>query len=669
MKMITLVNGEQVQETVNTSHYANGLLTEKGHFINFNVARRINPDLNMLLLDHVEKFYNIFDKTEREAVILEMNKKYSNVFLIYAMNNDNGLYTIRIVENVNIYNITSYQSDYKDSNTMMYVFFKPAIYDYLKSVSNWVKYQSIRLRHNLTSTDIRHIHTYIRNKEVNHEHKTIITSLPEALKGNYGLLGMPLFLQLTDKLKHTGFIYIDGKLHCANTHIFSGSHAKNKIAYFNECENHYYPSDWVHDSDLDLIIPKNYAENIASEIYINEGDEQMEIDHNDMSYDATCGYYDNDTRLVIDGELINRDETVCLHNGEIVHEDDAVYVEDEGEFYLESDCVRLANGNWNLRNNSIRLDNGDWYADNDDEIASCDDCGDNFHLDDLMYNENTGENYCESCRDNHGSLYRKGYGCDVLDYKGYGKTSLFINKEPVYLGLELETYVHESNDDEVNNFSSSCSYAIPTEDGSLDSNRGCEFIFRPEGLETQKDNVNNLIDKIGSCLNHRTKDTYDKDYGLHVHVSSHFLGFASKLKIQKFVSRCATNFRKYVGKRDHTEYQRSMYNDKFIQLNTDRYHMVNIGNPKTIEFRFPAGIVSKNHINLNLENALAVTMFCKFELSVMTLRSDKSQAWEQYVEYVIKNKKQFPLLSDAMQSYLADKTKETANETTLANCA
>ena len=97
--------------------------------------------------------------------------------------------------------------------------------------------------------------------------------------------------------------------------------------------------------------------------------------------------------------------------------------------------------------------------------------------------------------------------------------------------------------------------------------------------------------------------------------------------------------------------------------------MVNINNPKTIEFRFPAGIVSKNHINLNLENALAVTMFCKFELSVMTLRSDKSQAWEQYVAYVLKNKKQYPLLSEAMQSYLADKTKQLANETALADCA
>ena len=116
------------------------------------------------------------------------------------------------------------------------------------------------------------------------------------------------------------------------------------------------------------------------------------------------------------------------------------------------------------------------------------------------------------------------------------------------LGTNKEQHItitspNKLSDDEVNNFSSSCSYAIPTEDGSLDSSRGCEFIFRPEGLEVQKDNVNDLIDKIGSCLNHRTKDTYDEDYGLHVHASSHFLGFASKLKIQKFVSRCATNFR------------------------------------------------------------------------------------------------------------------------------
>ena len=66
-----------------------------------------------------------------------------------------------------------------------------------------------------------------------------------------------------------------------------------------------------------------------------------------------------------------------------------------------------------------------------------------------------------------------------------------------------------------------------------------------------------------------------------------------------------------------------------------------------IEYRFPKSLVNEVHINMNLEMALAVTMYCKYHLSSVKLdtRSDKATALKGFIDYVSANKMQYPLLN------------------------
>lgn len=246
------------------------------------------------------------------------------------------------------------------------------------------------------------------------------------------------------------------------------------------------------------------------------------------------------------------------------------------------------------------------------------------------------------------------YDTDVLRVKGYGKTPLFINKKPVYVGLEIEALaIDDSGEIEnINKFSTQSTYLVPTKDGSLDDDFGIEFIFRPEGLEEQKANVADFVDSVDCSLDHDFND----NYGIHVHVSNHFLGKATKLKIQNFVS---LNCKHYVtiGGRESTGYQK-VKDDHFNQLNRDRYQMVNILPAHTIEFRFPASIIEEDHINLNLENALATVMFCKFHLNLLDLRKDHETAFLQYCKFVKSNSAQYPLLAEKLDEISLTITNE-----------
>lgn len=495
------------------------------------------------------------------------------------------------------------------------------------------------------------------SKAMNQEF-TFATVLPECLKnGNMPLVGMALFLQVTDAMNHSGLVLDNGVLKQGK--LFNSGNNKVYFLKSSKYQYHYYPKNWVVLYETSLTVPKSFAENAELEIYINENDDSDYLSNSEIVFSHSCGYYNNEDKIVHDHDLYDKDDIVILHNGDTCHIDNACWIDSEDEYYHEDDCVMDHRGNSILESESVYI-NGEYYHNTDDALSTCDDCNETFHYESLIYHERNEESYCSDCYHDHSDrLERKDYSSNVLNYKGYGHTELYINKKPVYVGLELECKVYDGYEDEVNDFTNNCKYAIGTEDGSLDSNLGIEYIFRPEGLEQQKENVSDLISEIEDYLEHTKSHYYDADYGLHVHVSSHFLGHATKLKIQNFVN---DNF-KYlckIGGRESTTYQD--YKDtNWKELSNRRYNFVNICNSATIEFRFPAAIINEDHINMNLELALALTMFCKFNLSILTLKNDSHRAWLDFYSFLMDNKKTYPLLANKVDQMMIESINQSLN--------
>ena len=175
-------------------------------------------------------------------------------------------------------------------------------------------------------------------------------------------------------------------------------------------------------------------------------------------------------------------------------------------------------------------------------------------------------------------------------------------------------------------------YSIPTQDGSLDDERGVEFVFKPDNFEGHRENIANFISDYEDLLEHDAGD----GYGLHVHVSSSHLTDFQKIKIQNFVSLFDGQVRA-IGKRDETIYQRKKPINKGGDLkhkHYGKYSSVNTSKDSTIEFRFPKALIDGDHIMLNLQLAHAISSYC---YSVGMLQISKN-GFDGFFSYLAKCK-------------------------------
>lgn len=448
------------------------------------------------------------------------------------------------------------------------------------------------------------------------------------------------------------------------------------FAVNNDVSYHNFPKNWVIGVN-GISYPISYAKQKNIEIIglmdnsiLSESIGRIN-DIQNLKYSHSCGYYNADTCLIKNFHVCKKENLVRLCNdGGSVHISNAVYFESRGGYVHINSCV-LVNGDYHHTSDVVNI-RGENYLRSDPRVSVCSSCGSaeigaQFTL--------IGDaSVCRNCVDSFSRhLIKKCYSTNVIDHKGFGSSSMKISGENVYLGLELECFAdyNSSSRKEVvlglNTYdvSKENTYCVATQDGSLDGEHGVEYIFRPEGLLQQQRNVKHFIENAGQFL---AEDAGD-GYGLHVHVSSHFLSDVDKLKIQNFISIFEKYFRS-IGARNKTEYQYK----KDVSSNRDmrrgcsnRYSMVNTGNPATIEYRFPKSLVDEVHINTNLEMSLAVTMFCKYHLSSVSMDFKKkdSSSLEKFIEYVAKNKKQYPLLHafNSVEKNVVDKKLEKYRST------
>lgn len=440
----------------------------------------------------------------------------------------------------------------------------------------------------------------------------------------------------------------------------SGKVARREgVAYIDETIYQYHPRHWMIAENgkyypISHIRKHNMKVVVINDINMNTA----AIPYEDLNgaFSRSKGWYNLDKLFNYRGRLYKVEDAVVLYDGRKVPSDIACFVERHNAWFMHREVVSTRGGELELSGECFEYD-GEYYHKESSSFSTCGLCdhkapsevftpiGDEV--------SGFGELVCSSCKDRSTrTLIRMCYSTDVLNVKGFGTTPLKINNEGVYVGLELETYA-DYNDENANRVllglnkltASKQDHFIATRDGSLCGEQGVEYIFRPEGLNIQKRNVAEFVRNTEGLL---AKDAGD-GYGLHIHVSDHFLTRVDKLKIDNFVSLYEKYFRA-IGKRDGTEYQRRKEIDRNAQLKyykDGKYKMVNISRTGTVEYRFPKSLVDEVHINMNLELAQAVTMFCKYHFSNVLLNIKKcdGKALRDFINYVSDNKKIYPLLN------------------------
>ena len=413
----------------------------------------------------------------------------------------------------------------------------------------------------------------------------------------------------------------------------------------------FLPSQYCKDNDIGCIDEEKNM--------FNAGDENIKFSN-------SCGWYNSDEFVVYDGCLYDVEEMVEDYSGKMIPVGDATWCEREDEYVHSSDVVECVYvRSWDetetvyTRSCNTWRFNGDYFHD-DSSYSHCPECED--IVPDSEQHREHGE-YCSSrCEEQHNtdSLTRYEYHTDVRQKKGFGTPYLKIKGLPVYTGIELECYVNDGSFDEANEFIDSCGYAIPTRDGSLSCENGVEYVFRPESMKNQIANVRDFVSNNGDNLyEDATNENDDNEtYGLHIHVSSHFLSNLDKIKIVTFANKYLHMITD-IGKRDAFGYAKSRdvhLSKRHLELSYDRYQLVNTTPAHTIEYRFPKSIVTVRHIGLNIQLCWAMTMYCAYHCSFTSLKSNK--ALEGFKQYVKDNAKEYELLFKHFYPQAAQQLKD-----------
>ena len=493
------------------------------------------------------------------------------------------------------------------------------------------------------------------------DHALYVNQFAEYIKQGFLVVNEASFLQF-DIVENTTFrnvFYIENKSFkrtddTSEFSLYSELPTHISISAYNVrytkgfIQHNEYHNDITFDltgENTTLPLPIGYVYHEALECLDSEIVDFTFDDNTKFSY--SCGYYDSEKMVVIEHDLYDIEDTVTLENGRIVQYDDAVWCEEIQEYHLLRDCTQLGNGGWLPDDQVIRTANGCYYSANDGDISPCDGCGENFHCNDLHYNEHDYCSYCENCYEEHGSRLknRLSYSTNVINYHGFGDHQNKINGKLIYIGFELECLADEDEAEELddtlidmqhgnNNFD----YCVPTMDGSLNDSYGVEFIFKPDSLENHSENLDHFIDNVGSQL----YKTAGNGYGLHVHVSNNFLTNFDKIKIQNFASIHDSKLR-FIGGRDETGYQPKKMLGKTSDMkkgNANKYQAVNISPCSTIEFRFPVSLVDHGHIMRNLQLAYSICLYVKYHCNYANIND-----FNLYLKW-LKTDKQFKLLSD-----------------------
>ena len=371
------------------------------------------------------------------------------------------------------------------------------------------------------------------------------------------------------------------------------------------------------------------------------------------------------------------DYAYCEHCGEYVCESE-IYVVDAGtsaEQYVCEDCLEYNDGTY------FRCANcGDWHTYSHDcardvhgygEICDncygygnfgyCDGCNEYFHDDDLHYNEEDGNTYCEDCwadiepaEDERHKLQRYGYKPTPIPRTRKKCTCNQCSDIPELLfGLELEVDKGEyrERDAAISEIADASEDVYMKSDGSLDT--GFEIVTHPCTLEYHMYQFKwRHITSIAKKHGFKSHDA--RTCGLHVHVGRYQLGdgydeqkdtIAKVLllvdrhwdalvkfsrrnpsQLDRWAARPAID-RPRAGETDAIAMRKALRAD-----NGNRYQAVNLCNSGTIEFRLFNGTLKRDTIIATIQLLSNLCLYAKGHTATECMTSKWSDL-TQFTQY------------------------------------
>lgn len=260
----------------------------------------------------------------------------------------------------------------------------------------------------------------------------------------------------------------------------------------------------------------------------------------------------------------------------------------------------------------------------------CYDCGDLYHTDDLEYDGDNGQYYCEDCYNDRNCSVIDGYHDNCFDCSDL--VYLFNENESIPLGFELEAEGNKSTAREVkdslyNKFTGVKNFLFFEYDSSLDD--GYETKTLPctmPFLYANKDNIKEMLDimKGYGMRSHNTSTC-----GLHVHRDRESLKTPNrtidevidniiivievyKKQIFKIARRGNEHYCRYCTA-DENEQNITSNKIKKLKGSEGRYSALNLENSDTIEFRMFKGTLKFESLMAAIELTDAIIDVCRFE--------------------------------------------------------
>lgn len=233
----------------------------------------------------------------------------------------------------------------------------------------------------------------------------------------------------------------------------------------------------------------------------------------------------------------------------------------------------------------------------------------------------------------------------VRRYHAVNRNTIYKNvnwKDPSLLGLEIETYIKSGDVDEtVMSLLKDTDDIIAEEDGSIDRNRGVEFIFKPVPFSDITED--SFIGKWAKSLQSKSGVSWNagRNYGMHISMN---VGAMTELHIGKICHFINTNTNlaiKLAGRNSESWAAYQNYS-KVTQwkYETDKYMATSRRSQKRLEVRIFRGSLNWERIRRNCEFLDAVRRFTKI-CGVNDLTQDKFIEFIQYND----NKKSYRLLN------------------------
>ena len=360
---------------------------------------------------------------------------------------------------------------------------------------------------------------------------------------------------------------------------------------------------------------------------------------------------------------------LCAGCGKRIHEDDEHYSELAGESFCES-CFNESYTHCHRCDCELSIDdsrNGcddNPYCDDcfNERFTTCAACGDVIRQANAMYDENRGEDYCESCYskrtpENHIYEYHHFYRDRI--FHTISRSGKYEEDDTLYLGVELETDAYEERGDcaeRLYDLSRDESLFHMETDGSLDN--GIEIISEPCTLEYHKEKFDwdGITEAVRRCGG---KSNDVSTCGLHIHFNKSYWGNnqdANSLKLLYIFEKFWSELVKFSRRNgDHWQHYAQRYNDDFVPCDDipqkvretrdkGRYFAVNLMPSDTIEIRLFKGTLKVSTIIASIEMIDFLVNFIKNTDTITT----QSLQWHKLVSNIDKDK--YPELASYLEA-------------------